>query len=63
VFRVTMPVAIDVRGFARELGVPITRIGDVVPGAPGVELRLDGQPVEGITGYNAGFRGRIKRDG
>jgi thiamine-monophosphate kinase len=35
------PPTLDVAAFARAFGVPLTRVGGVVEGAPGVEARVD----------------------
>jgi hypothetical protein len=42
--------AADASAFARDCGLPLTRIGRIRDGA-GVALLLDGAPVE-ITGYD-----------
>jgi thiamine-monophosphate kinase len=49
---VTASVVIDSVAFAREFALPITQIGEVVAGAPGVDARLEGRRVDPIPGYD-----------
>ncbi len=48
----TAPVLIDCVAFARAFDLPLTAIGHVVDGPPGVDALVDGQRVAPITGYN-----------
>lgn len=48
----TAPVLIDCVAFAREFDLPLTQIGHVVDGPPGVEALVGGQRIGPITGYN-----------
>jgi thiamine-monophosphate kinase len=49
---ITAPVAIETTAFAREFSLPLTHIGDVVAGAPGLEVRLAGARIDPIAGYD-----------
>lgn len=48
----TAPGSLDVGAFAREFALPLTEIGHVDDGPPGVEVRLDGRRVDPISGYD-----------
>lgn len=48
----TAPVLIDCIAFAREFDLPLTQIGHVIEGVPGVEALVDGQRVDPMAGYN-----------
>jgi thiamine-monophosphate kinase len=50
----TARAALDERAFAAAFGVPLTRVGEVVPRGegPGVELRLDGRRVDLPVGHD-----------
>jgi thiamine-monophosphate kinase len=43
---------LDVGAFVREFGIPLTHVGDVVPGAPIVEVYAGGLRVAPIPGYD-----------
>jgi thiamine-monophosphate kinase len=46
------PAALDVAAFTREMGVPISRIGRVVAGPPGVDVTLRGERVASAVGFS-----------
>ncbi|MEO5589790.1 MAG: thiamine-phosphate kinase [Gemmatimonadaceae bacterium] len=48
---ITSPVAISAERFKSRFGIPITRIGSVEEGEPGVTLLMNGQQVEAPRGY------------
>ncbi len=48
----TAPEAIDAAEFAREFRVPLTEIGRVASGAPGVDVFVGGQRVDPVPSYN-----------
>ncbi len=49
----TSAIPIDCAGFRERFGIPLTEIGSVTDGAPGVEASLDGAVVTaGLEGYN-----------
>ncbi len=43
---------LDTEAFQREFGLPLTHIGDVVAGPPGVEARVQGIRVDPVRGYD-----------
>lgn len=49
---VTAPPGLDVREFTRQFGIPLTRIGEVVAGRPGVALRGDDASVANTAGHD-----------
>jgi thiamine-monophosphate kinase len=46
------PTTLDSRAFMREFGVPLTRVGGVEAGAPGVDLCVDGVRVASAPGFS-----------
>ncbi|MDQ2890446.1 MAG: thiamine-phosphate kinase [Gemmatimonadota bacterium] len=50
---ITSAIPVDCDGFMQRFGIPLTEIGSVVDGAPGVVLSIAGTPVtEPIRGYD-----------
>ena len=54
----TSAIPIDCDGFSQRFGIPLTEIGNVVDGAPGVTVTLDGEPVTEELGGFDHFRNR-----
>jgi thiamine-monophosphate kinase len=49
---VTASRPLDTHTFEREFNIPLTRIGDVESGPPGLETRLQGARVDPVDGYD-----------
>lgn len=49
---ITAPPGLDTTAFANAFGLPLTQIGTVVAGSPGVETRISGARVDPPAGYN-----------
>jgi thiamine-monophosphate kinase len=48
----TAPVTIDAVAFAREFALPVTQIGTVAAGPPGIDALVEGRRVDPIPGYD-----------
>ena len=48
----TAPTTLDSAAFAREFSLPLTQIGQVVAGPPGVDVLLGGQRVDPVRSYD-----------